>query len=142
MTYMSITICLLLFQPTHALLNMLNIPDFLLIKMYWCIVWQAVPKGHPDCLTGKTFVITGSLESITRSEAEDLVKRHSGRVTGSVSGRTTFLVAGQDSGTRKIATVSAAHSYHIPQTLVTMCCAFDNIVCTYHAGDVAISALS
>ncbi len=73
----------------------------------WHDMRQAVPKGHPDCLTGKTFVITGSLESITRSGAEDLVKRHSGRVTTSVSGRTTFLVAGQDSGTRKVSTVSA-----------------------------------
>ncbi len=53
-------------------------------------------------------MITGSLESITRSEAEDLIKRHSGRITGSVSGKTTFLVAGQDSGTRKVATVCAA----------------------------------
>ncbi|CAL8468443.1 g7983 [Coccomyxa elongata] len=65
---------------------------------------RALPRGHPDCLTGKTFVITGSLESLTRSDAEDLIKRHSGRVTGSVSGKTTFLVAGQDSGTRKVAT--------------------------------------
>ncbi len=81
---------------------------------------QALPRGHPDCLTGKTFVITGSLESLTRSDAEDLIKRHSGRVTGSVSGKTTFLVAGQDSGTRKVATVSAhfVGCYTVQKTLM------------------------
>ncbi len=62
---------------------------------------QAVPKGHPDCLTGKTVVITGNLESLGRDEAAELVKRHSGRVTGSVSGKTTFLLVGQDSGKKK-----------------------------------------
>lgn len=38
-------------------------------------------------------------------QAEDLVKRHGGRTTGQVSGKTTFLICGKDSGTRKVATV-------------------------------------
>lgn len=70
---------------------------------------QAVPRGHPDCLTGKTFVITGNLESLGRDEAAEVVKRHSGRVTGSVSGKTTFLLVGQDSGKKKIDTVRQPH---------------------------------
>jgi replication factor C subunit 1 len=41
---------------------------------------QAVPSGHPDCLTGKTFVISGILDSLKREEAEDLIKRHGGKV--------------------------------------------------------------
>ncbi|KAK9807239.1 hypothetical protein WJX73_001054 [Symbiochloris irregularis] len=60
-----------------------------------------LPRGHPDCLAGKTFVVTGVLDSLYRSEAEDLIKRHSGRVTGSVSGRTTFLLVGQNCGNSK-----------------------------------------
>ncbi len=63
--------------------------------------------GHPECLSGKTFVITGSLETLTRTEAKDLIQRHSGRVTGSVSGKTTFLLAGRESGSRKVKTVGA-----------------------------------
>ena len=70
---------------------------------------QDVPRGHPDCLTGKTFVITGNLESLGRDEAAEVVKRHSGRVTGSVSGKTTFLLVGQDSGKKKIDMVRQPH---------------------------------
>ena len=63
---------------------------------------QDVPTGHPECLSGKTFVITGTLDSLKRPEVEDLLKRHSGRVTGSVSGRTDFLIVGvKDCGRSK-----------------------------------------
>jgi replication factor C subunit 1 len=36
------------------------------------------PVGAPDCLTGKTFVFTGDLKSLTREEATDIVKRYAG----------------------------------------------------------------
>ena len=58
--------------------------------------------GHANCLKGKTFVITGTLDSLYRGEAEDYIKRHSGRVTGSVSGKTHFLLVGQNSGNSKV----------------------------------------
>ncbi|DBA97121.1 TPA: hypothetical protein ACH3X1_014891 [Trebouxia sp. C0004] len=60
------------------------------------------PLGHPNCLKGKTFVITGTLDSLYRGEAEDYIKRHSGRVTGSVSGKTDFLLVGENSGNSKV----------------------------------------
>ena len=41
---------------------------------------QVAPRGHPDCLTGKTFVVSGVLDSMTRGEAEDFIKRHGGKV--------------------------------------------------------------
>ena len=41
------------------------------------------------------------MDSLYRGEAEDLIKRHSGRVTGNVSGRTTFLLVGQQCGQSK-----------------------------------------
>ena len=62
---------------------------------------KELPRGHPDCLTGKTFVISGVLNSITRDQAEDLIKRHGGKVTSAVSGRTSFLVVGQHTGRTK-----------------------------------------
>lgn len=41
---------------------------------------QEAPHGHEDCLTGKTFVITGIMDSLTRTETEDFIKRHGGKV--------------------------------------------------------------
>jgi replication factor C subunit 1 len=41
---------------------------------------QEAPRGHPDCLTGKTFVVSGVLDSLKREEAEDFIKRHGGKV--------------------------------------------------------------
>lgn len=52
------------------------------------------PVGHPDCLTKYTFVLSGVLDSMYRHEATDYIKRHGGRVTTSVSGKTSFLLCG------------------------------------------------
>ena len=65
-------------------------------------VTQDKPLGHPNCLKGKTFVITGTLDSLYRGEADNYIKRHSGRVTGSVSGKTDFLLVGENSGNSKV----------------------------------------
>ena len=54
-----------------------------------------------------TFVFTGELSSITRDEASDLVKRYSGRVTGGPSGKTSYVVVGDDAGESKLAKVKA-----------------------------------
>ncbi|OVA07201.1 BRCT domain [Macleaya cordata] len=62
---------------------------------------KEVPEGAPDCLAGLTFVISGTLDSLEREEAEDLIKRHGGRVTGSVSKKTNYLLADEDIGGRK-----------------------------------------
>ncbi|ONK76241.1 uncharacterized protein A4U43_C03F25480 [Asparagus officinalis] len=61
---------------------------------------REVPEGAPECLAGLTFVISGTLDSLEREEAEDLIKRHGGRVTGSVSKKT---VADEDIGGKKSA---------------------------------------
>ncbi|KAI3450784.1 hypothetical protein Pfo_007449 [Paulownia fortunei] len=64
---------------------------------------KEVPEGAADCLDGLTFVISGTLDSLEREEAEDLVKRHGGRVTGSVSKKTNYLLCDEDIGGRKSA---------------------------------------
>lgn len=51
-------------------------------------------------LSGKTFVITGTLPSMTRDEAKDLIQSAGGKVTGSVSGKTDYLVAGEKAGSK------------------------------------------
>ncbi len=48
----------------------------------------------------KTFVITGTLPTLSRKEAEALIKQAGGRVTGSVSGNTDYLVAGENPGSK------------------------------------------
>jgi DNA ligase (NAD+) len=46
-------------------------------------------------------VFTGSLDGLTRSEAQDLVERHGGSATSSVSGNTDYLVVGDNPGQSK-----------------------------------------
>lgn len=75
--------------------------------MSWVLlaISQEAPQGHPDCLTGRTFVITGVLDSLMRPDAEDLIKRHGGKVTQSVSGKTAFMLAGHNCGRSKYRSV-------------------------------------
>lgn len=51
-------------------------------------------------LEGKTFVLTGSLPSLTRKEATEIIEKHGGKVTSSVSGNTDFLLAGDSPGSK------------------------------------------
>ena len=51
-------------------------------------------------LSGSTVVITGTLPSLSRGEATALVERAGGRVTSSVSKKTTFVVAGEEAGSK------------------------------------------
>ena len=53
-------------------------------------------------LSGKTFVITGTLPTMTRDEAKSLIQKEGGKVTGSVSSKTDFLVAGEKAGSKLV----------------------------------------
>lgn len=55
----------------------------------------------PDMLAGATFVVSGTLEGFTREEAAAAIDARGGRVTGSVSGRTTALIVGDSPGASK-----------------------------------------
>ncbi len=51
-------------------------------------------------VTGKTFVLTGTLPTLTRGQAEDLIKSAGGKTVGSVSTKTDFVVAGAEAGSK------------------------------------------
>ncbi len=56
-------------------------------------------KGR-DVFAGKTFVLTGSLEGMARSEAQELIRSRGGNVSGSVSHKTNYLIAGPGAGSK------------------------------------------
>ena len=62
---------------------------------------QPADTGDGEALAGETFVFTGALERFTRSDAQELVERHGGSATSSVSGNTDYLVVGEDPGRTK-----------------------------------------
>ena len=53
-----------------------------------------------DTLAGLTFVLTGTLPTMSRDEASALIKANGGKVTGSVSKKTSYVVAGSDAGSK------------------------------------------
>ena len=57
-------------------------------------------KSEPQTFAGKIFVLTGSLPTLTRDEATQLIEARGGRVTSSVSKKTDFVVAGEEARSR------------------------------------------
>ncbi|MFC1562182.1 BRCT domain-containing protein, partial [candidate division KSB1 bacterium] len=49
---------------------------------------------------GKTFVLTGKMSSYTREEAANIIREHGGNVSGSVSSKTDYLLAGEHAGSK------------------------------------------
>ena len=60
--------------------------------------WKGEPKG--DRLAGKTLVVTGTLETLSRNEAEALIVKNGGKASGSVSKKTAYVVAGAAAGSK------------------------------------------
>lgn len=61
---------------------------------------QEAPESRSVTLDGVTFVITGTLPTMSRAEAKALIESHGGKVTGSVSSRTDYLLAGEAAGSK------------------------------------------
>lgn len=61
---------------------------------------DAAASDTDEKFAGMTFVLTGTLTTMTRAEATDLIKRHGGKASGSVSKKTTYVVAGEAAGSK------------------------------------------
>lgn len=91
----------------QAVVDWFNTPSnqIVLEKLKGAGVWpkteELVGESFPDLkFTGQTFVITGILPGFTRQEAKEFIERNGGRVTGSVSKKTSYLVHGDNPGSK------------------------------------------
>lgn len=62
--------------------------------------FTAARKKASSKLSGLTFVLTGTLPNLTREEASERIEREGGKVSGSVSKKTSYVVAGEDAGSK------------------------------------------
>ncbi|MEX2259105.1 MAG: NAD-dependent DNA ligase LigA, partial [Woeseia sp.] len=84
------------FQEAH---NRDVIGDLLGCGLSWTET-EAMPEPGSGPLAGKTFVLTGTLSSMTRDEAKAKIQSLGGKVTGSVSKKTDYLVYGENAGAK------------------------------------------
>ncbi|MDD3531353.1 MAG: NAD-dependent DNA ligase LigA [Candidatus Pacebacteria bacterium] len=72
----------------------------LLIRLTKLLTVEKVVAPSKGPLTGQTVVVTGTLPTLSREEAEALVRRAGGKASGSVSKKTSFIVAGENPGSK------------------------------------------
>ncbi len=70
---------------------------------------EATPQAS-QALAGQSFVLTGTLPGLTRDEATALIEAHGGKVSGSVSKKTNYVVAGEAAGSK----LDRAHALGVP----------------------------
>ena len=61
---------------------------------------KPVATAENEKVVGKTFVLTGTLDKFSREEAKDLIKNNGGKVSGTISGKTDYLIAGESPGSK------------------------------------------
>ena len=66
------------------------------------VVWEegAGTSDQELPLNGLTFVLTGTLPTLSRDEASDIIRKAGGKVSGSVSKKTSYVLAGESAGSK------------------------------------------
>jgi len=64
------------------------------------VTTQAMAAAAPQTLAGRTLVVTGTLPTLSRDAARELVTRHGGRLTSAVSKKTDYVVVGEAPGSK------------------------------------------
>ena len=72
-------------------------------------------------LAGLTFVITGTLPSMTRDEAKKLIEDNGGKCSGSVSKKTSYVLAGEDAGSKLVKAKNLGISIIDEEEFLKMC---------------------
>ena len=70
------------------------------LKGYGVNMEDESKENEDNRFEGLTFVLTGSLESFTRVEAGNIIEEFGGKVSGSVSKKTSYVLAGEDAGSK------------------------------------------
>lgn len=90
-------------EVSHAIVDFFSRPaNKLLIERLERIgvKMKADKRERTSQLSGMTFVLTGTLPTLTREQAKEKIENAGGAVAGSVSKKTTYLVAGEDAGSK------------------------------------------
>ena len=80
------------------------------LESYGLNMTEQEKEGASDKLSGLTFVITGTLPTLGRKEAQELIELNGGKCSGSVSKKTNYLVAGEAAGSK----LDKANSLGVP----------------------------
>jgi DNA ligase (NAD+) len=64
------------------------------------VLCESVAEPKAETLAGLTFVLTGTLPTMTRDEMSELIKKNGGKVSSSVSKKTSYVVAGEEAGSK------------------------------------------
>jgi DNA ligase (NAD+) len=74
------------------------------LKNYGCqfeVTSSDEQGAQSEKLSGLSFVVSGVFQSLSRDELKQLISNHSGKVVGSISGKTSYIVAGDQMGPSK-----------------------------------------
>jgi len=83
----------------HAIADQLGLDGFRRLRKA-DLKFEGEKKQRGTKLAGKTFVLTGTLPTLSRDEAKKMIEDAGGKVSGSVSKKTDYVVAGSDPGSK------------------------------------------